>query len=1085
MKLLECHVDNFGKLSNFDYRFSDGLTVIQEPNGFGKSTLAAFIKAMLYGFPRTAGRNVASNERKKYLPWQGGTYGGSLDFEFEGINYRVRRTFGKTAAKDRFSLRDLTNRRESTRFTEKLGEELFQLDAESFMRSVYMPQTQTQDTAVTTSIQTKLSNLVDNTDDLNNYDSAMEHLRTARSEYRKFRGSGGHIDDIQTQIEQLEQRLTDAETKKEPLAEATSKVEALNAEKAQKEEVLSALREKITKASAQQASQALREQFTGLEKDLHTVESDIRVLDESYPKGYPSKNEVHQQSNKIMAVQQAQNELDGLVLKEEDAQCEAQGREVYSDEVKTNAEIQRCQRDYNDLSEVVARAGVQMDKEELEKRETLRTHFQTGVPSAVELKQYKDDANTLTTKQGELNAQQLTTAEASRLSELSKFFTGKSVDEEELAHCEEAQRQITEYQNKLNESVLSEAEENEWKRLNRVFSIEVPEDEVVQQKQNDCRRIDELNSKKETKTTVLQPIQKLETKKSSNSMTLIAIGAVIIVVGVVCFALSKIAVGAILSVIGFAVILGAFWAHTKKMVDQGTEQVAVESSAISEAEIQELYTLQKDVAEFLMKFYGDASEPNTKLINLLLDKKAYVQLWGRKSELENERNSLRTKIDVQQNYVQEVFGRYYPGQPYQERFVVDLRTRWNEYGTLQSRQKDIQQEREKLNSEIKQLEESLRAALTKYHLNDDADSILVQLQKLDDDAKELSRLDSKWKSTKEEREKAESQKQELTTAIEAILKKYHVYIEGQPYNVSLETLRNNFAAYKTAAKTVADYHANKDKFEKQEAEARADIEQFAQKYGFQLPLNEKMLSQILEDTTNHTLKVNQKAEILEDIADFKKHHPEFKDGLPKARQVQEELPTVESLIGAEDIAKRKLQEVNDNLQAARDGRKKLLQTVEQIPEMEDQLKRLMEQREEAEQNCSILDTTLNLLETAKNNLSNQYVGGVEQNFAAYVQELLGDNFSKALVDHDLTIHVDEKGEARELDYFSAGTIDSIMLCMRLALIDALFKQEKPFILLDDPFVNLDDAHTQRALEMLKEIAKNRQVVYMVCNSSRC
>lgn len=59
MKLLECHVDNFGRLSNFDYQFSDGLTVIQEPNGFGKSTLAAFIKAMLYGFPRTAGRAMS------------------------------------------------------------------------------------------------------------------------------------------------------------------------------------------------------------------------------------------------------------------------------------------------------------------------------------------------------------------------------------------------------------------------------------------------------------------------------------------------------------------------------------------------------------------------------------------------------------------------------------------------------------------------------------------------------------------------------------------------------------------------------------------------------------------------------------------------------------------------------------------------------------------------------------------------------------------------------------------------------------------------------------------------------------------
>ena len=130
-----------------------------------------------------------------------------------------------------------------------------------------------------------------------------------------------------------------------------------------------------------------------------------------------------------------------------------------------------------------------------------------------------------------------------------------------------------------------------------------------------------------------------------------------------------------------------------------------------------------------------------------------------------------------------------------------------------------------------------------------------------------------------------------------------------------------------------------------------------------------------------------------------------------------------------------------------------------------------------------------MLETAKNNLSNQYIGGVERGFASYVHELLGNDFSNdfsnAFIEHDLTIRVDEKGEAREIDYFSAGTIDSIMLCMRLALVDALFKQEKPFLLLDDPFVNLDDQHTERALAMLREIAKNKQVVYMVCNSSRC
>ena len=159
---------------------------------------------------------------------------------------------------------------------------------------------------------------------------------------------------------------------------------------------------------------------------------------------------------------------------------------------------------------------------------------------------------------------------------------------------------------------------------------------------------------------------------------------------------------------------------------------------------------------------------------------------------------------------------------------------------------------------------------------------------------------------------------------------------------------------------------------------------------------------------------------------------------------------------AEKVEKEKLEKLAENLQTARGERAKLLQVVEQIPEMKDQIGRLTEQRKEAESSCAVLDKTLELMETAKNNLSNQYVGGVERNFAAYMQELLGSDFGSTLVDHDLTIHVDEKGEAREIDYFSAGTIDSILLCMRLALVDALFKQEKPFILLDDPFVNLDE-----------------------------
>ena len=35
MRLLRCHIENFGVLSGFDYEFPEGLAVICRENGFG------------------------------------------------------------------------------------------------------------------------------------------------------------------------------------------------------------------------------------------------------------------------------------------------------------------------------------------------------------------------------------------------------------------------------------------------------------------------------------------------------------------------------------------------------------------------------------------------------------------------------------------------------------------------------------------------------------------------------------------------------------------------------------------------------------------------------------------------------------------------------------------------------------------------------------------------------------------------------------------------------------------------------------------------------------------------------------------
>jgi uncharacterized protein YhaN len=56
--------------------------------------------------------------------------------------------------------------------------------------------------------------------------------------------------------------------------------------------------------------------------------------------------------------------------------------------------------------------------------------------------------------------------------------------------------------------------------------------------------------------------------------------------------------------------------------------------------------------------------------------------------------------------------------------------------------------------------------------------------------------------------------------------------------------------------------------------------------------------------------------------------------------------------------------------------------------------------------------------------------------------------------------------------------------MRFALVDALFTEEQPFLVLDDPFVNLDKEKLERAMTFLKDAAGQYQILYLVCHESR-
>lgn len=176
MKLEKAHIENFGKLKNFDVQFNEESNLLLENNGWGKSTLAAFIRIMFFGFQNENKSSVVENERKKYDPWQGGVYGGQLTFAVGKKKYRIERTFGKTKSEDRFVLYDAIKNLPSVDYSENIGEEVFSIDAESFMRSIFIGQDDCE-TNATIQIQKRIGNVAKKIEDIEDYEKAWQRLQ--------------------------------------------------------------------------------------------------------------------------------------------------------------------------------------------------------------------------------------------------------------------------------------------------------------------------------------------------------------------------------------------------------------------------------------------------------------------------------------------------------------------------------------------------------------------------------------------------------------------------------------------------------------------------------------------------------------------------------------------------------------------------------------------------------------------------------------------------------------------------------------------------------------------------------------------
>lgn len=312
MKLLACHIENFGKLSDLSFDFEDGINVINQSNAWGKSTLAAFLKAMFYGLDAKKEARAFEKERVLYRPWQGGVFGGELDFEMEGKSYRISRTFGRTEKTDEFHLYDLATNLECLDYSDQIGTEIFDLDSGSFKRTIYIAQNDCVG-GVSDRINAKLGNLAENTDDINNFESASRHLKDILNQLTPDRVTGS-IKKRKNYIARLTQELRAFEAAQQGLEGLRRKEQVVSSQIEELMGIRQNYAQALVVASEESRKQELRMQYDALCKDVDEKEEKVNALKAFFPNGVPQKEEFKAQMQFVRNMENKKAQLKGLEL---------------------------------------------------------------------------------------------------------------------------------------------------------------------------------------------------------------------------------------------------------------------------------------------------------------------------------------------------------------------------------------------------------------------------------------------------------------------------------------------------------------------------------------------------------------------------------------------------------------------------------------------------------------------------------------------------------------------------------------------------------------------------------------------------
>ena len=882
MKLISCTIENFGKLNNVTYDFSGECNTICEDNGWGKSTLASFIRVMFYGFKNESKKKLVDKERNRLMPWQKGVYGGEIVFETGGVVYSLRRTFGKKQADDEFLLVRKDTNVECDDFSCDIGEELFKIDAQSFERTVFIGQSDCV-TATTDSINAKIGNLADNTDDINNFETAVGRLTAVLNNITSTRSTGS-ISKRKSRITELAARINNYSQTDRSIEEQTDIRDNLCAKREELRADRKKMQEQQKHLSVQKDIQALKEKYQLLDKECNNKKNAFEQYEHYFNGELPEKEDVHKQI------------------------------EIFDEAGRLSGKF------------------THIDDDDSKRLEQLRGMFEQGVPDSETIYEWQNTAGQLDELKEAAAKNRLSDDELEKLEWYKKRFARGIPDENKVGKIHDIWISAQNKQNSIvgKEMKLDLARENEQARLERA-----------------------------------------KLYKNSCVPGIIAGIVMAVIGGVLVVPVMEVGIAMIIVGLCMAVVFSVIGTVKKKQHDSEFMNISAES--------------------------------------------------------DNKLKAIEADINDDKNFIS---------------------------GT----------------------ENVVRQFCEEYEITFSRDNIAWELSGLCHDIEDYRELEKR--AAGQDNELSEQIKQ-LENRLDVFLKQYNCATNGNNYSLTIERIRNDMADYKRINQEMSKQDIYRNQYEQN----MSGIKCFLRKYikGFK---GEESVGETLRNLDkkldgyyrakseyDNAMMIKADFESENDISMFTAQNDADKISL---EDIASDMTRVDNMIEeyAQQISQCNKQLENLQIQA------------DECENCRQQLNQLTDIQESEKNKERLLKLTKQIMEDSKQSFTSEYMGPVMSGFRKYYTILTGCEPDAYNLDADTKLTVMEQNMPRDIGYLSAGKQDLVGVCMRMALVEAMYKEEKPFLIFDDPFVNLDDNNIKGAMKLLDEIAKNYQVIYFTCSESR-